>query len=97
MGSLEGQPRWYNHDDWQLLKTDHSYEASKYELDLIANKLNQRSLQPGRESNIVRHFLVHPGIVHSNMTQGMVTLFFDTLKVMLFYVVSSSHRFLATR
>ena len=88
MGSLEGQPCWYDHDDWQLVKTDHSYEASKYEIDLIASTLNQRSLLPGGESKIVRHFVVHPGILHSNMTNGMVYAFFDTLKIVLFYIVS---------
>lgn len=85
---MEGQPCWYSRDDWQLVKTDHSYEATKYQIDLIASKLNQRSLEPGGESDIVRHFLVHPGIVHSNMTNGMVYAFFDTLKVILFYIVS---------
>lgn len=92
--SLEGQPCWYDHDDWQLVKTDHSYEGTKYQIDLIASKLNEQSLLPGGESNVVRHFLVHPGIVHSNMTNGMVYVFFDTLKVMLFYIVSTlSHKF----
>lgn len=90
MSSLEGRPCWYDRDDWQLVKTDHSYEGSKYEIDLIFSKLNQRSLLPGGESNAVRHFLVHPGVLHSNMTNGMVYVFFDTIKVLLFYIVSLS-------
>ena len=91
MSSLEGQPCWYDHDDWQLVKTDHSYEGTKYQIDLIASRLNQRSFASGGESSVVRHFLVHPGIVHSNMTKGMVYVFFDTLKVILFYIVSTYH------
>ena len=71
------------------MKTDHSYEGTKFQIDLIASKLNERSLLPGGESDVVRHFLVHPGIAHSNMTNGMVYAFFDTLKVVLFYIVSS--------
>ncbi|KIP09853.1 hypothetical protein PHLGIDRAFT_102186 [Phlebiopsis gigantea 11061_1 CR5-6] len=84
--SLEGQPCWYDHDDWQLVKTDHSYEGTKFQIDLIASKLNERSLLPGGEGHVVRHFLVHPGIAHSNMTNGMVYAFFDTLKLILFYI-----------
>lgn len=88
--SLEGQPCWYDSDDWQLIKTDHSYEASKYQIDLVAGKLDQRSRDPGGESNLVRHFIAHPGIAHSNMTNGMVFFFFDMCKVALFWVVSDN-------
>lgn len=92
MSSLEGQPCWYDHDDWQLVKTDHSYEGTKYQIDLIASSLSKRSQQPGGEGNVVRHFIVHPGIAHSNMTNGMVWFFFDTLKVILFYIVRAQNR-----
>lgn len=88
MSSLEAQPCWYDHDDWQLIKTDHSYEGTKYEVDLIACKLSKRSLQPDGEGHAIRHFIVHPGIAHSNMTNGMVFWFLDQLKVILFYIVS---------
>lgn len=91
MSSLEGQPRWYDHDDWQLVKTNRSYEGTKYQIDIIAGKLNQRSFEFGGESDVVRHLLVHPGIVHSNMTNGMVDVFFDTMKVILFYIVSAEN------
>lgn len=91
MSSLEGQPRWYNHDDWQLVKTDHSYEASKYQIDLISSRLAQQSKESEGESSVIQHFLVHPGIVHSNMTNGMINLFFDMCKVMFFYIVSTIH------
>lgn len=84
--SLEAQPCYYDHDDWQLVKTDHSYEGSKYQIDLIASTLTKRSFEHGGEHNSVRHLLVHPGIVHSNMTNGMVDVFFDTMKVLLFYI-----------
>lgn len=90
MSSLEAQPCWYDHDDWQLVKTDHSYEATKYQIDLIASRLAQRSMEPDGEGDIVQHFNVHPGIVHSNMTNGMVNFFFDMCKVLLFYIVSVS-------
>ncbi|KAJ3534524.1 hypothetical protein NM688_g7122 [Phlebia brevispora] len=86
MSSLEGQPCWYDHDDWQLVKTDHSYEGTKYQIDLISSRLAQQSREPNGEGDIVQHYTVHPGIAHSNMTSGMVYFFFDMCKVLLFYV-----------
>ncbi len=98
MSSLEAQP-WYDEDDWQLFKTDHSYEGSKYQIDLIASKLAKRSLEAKGEADAVRHYLVHPGVVHSNMTNGMIFFFFDMCKVILFYIVRflvhSPNRYLA--
>ena len=66
------------------MKTDHSYEASKYEIDLIASNLAEKT----ETQDVVRHFVVHPGIAHTNMTAGMINWFLDMCKLFLFYVVS---------
>jgi len=84
--SVEGQPCWYNHADWQLVKTDHSYEASKYQIDLVAAKLEQRCRESGGEGDVVRHFIVHPGIAHSNMTKDMIWFVLDVCKIALFWI-----------
>lgn len=89
--SLEAQPRWYDHADWQLLKTDHPYEASKYQIDLVASELQRRSLQPGGEANVVRHIIVHPGVVWSNMSKDMVWAIFNVFIGLIFYIVSHCH------
>ena len=88
MSSVEGQPCWHDHDDWQLTKTDHAYEATKYQIDIISARLAQKSTESGGESDVVRHYNVHPGIVHTNMTNGMVWFFLDMCKLLLFYIVS---------
>ncbi|KAI0347014.1 hypothetical protein BDW22DRAFT_485718 [Trametopsis cervina] len=84
--SLESQPRWYDRDDWQLVKTDHAYEASKYQIDLVAGKLDKISRQQGGEGDVIRHMIAHPGVSHSEMTRGMVSYVTDICKILAFYV-----------
>lgn len=87
MSSLEAAPYAYSRDDWQCLKTDMSYEASKYQIDLIATKLHMRSLEESSEPPI-RHLLVHPGIAESNMSKDLVFSIIEYLKLAIFYFVS---------
>ncbi|KAI0698879.1 hypothetical protein BC835DRAFT_1268627 [Cytidiella melzeri] len=84
--SLEGQPCWYDHEDWQLLKTDHAYEGSKYEIDLVASELQRRSLRSDEGGKVVRHFIVHPGVVWSNMSNEMIWSFLNVAIGIVFYI-----------
>ncbi|KAK7696595.1 hypothetical protein QCA50_001253 [Cerrena zonata] len=86
MSSLEAAPYAYSRDDWQCLKTDMSYEASKYQIDLIATKLHMRSLEESSDPPI-RHLLVHPGIAESNMSKDLVFSIIEYLKLAIFYFV----------
>lgn len=88
MSSLEASPLAYNRDDWQCIKTDMSYEASKYEIDLIATQLHLRSLEESPEPPI-RHLLLHPGIAESNMSKDLVFSVLEYLKLAIFYLVSN--------
>ncbi|KAL4241180.1 hypothetical protein ABKN59_000119 [Abortiporus biennis] len=83
--SLESSPEDFSLEDWQLLKTYHSYETSKYEIDLVAHRLALQSQKD--ESSAVRHYIIHPGISHSNAAHDLVpTEIFNWFKVLLFYV-----------
>ncbi|CAL1702097.1 unnamed protein product [Somion occarium] len=86
MSSLEASPAAYNHDDWQCIKSTLSYEASKYEIDLIATRLSLLASSIGRDSPF-RHILVHPGISESNMTKDLVYSFLEIIKLFVFYIV----------
>lgn len=86
--SLEAQPCWYSHDDWQLLKTNHAYEGSKYEIDLVSSELQRRGQEAGGDSNAVRHITVHPGVVWSDMSKDMVWSIFKVFIGLAFYLVS---------
>ncbi|KZT27062.1 NAD(P)-binding protein [Neolentinus lepideus HHB14362 ss-1] len=80
--SLEGHRSSLDLDDYQLLRTDHSYEASKYQAELIGIHLSRQTAAEGK----IRHLVVHPGVVHTNVFAAALTWFTDTLKILAFYV-----------
>lgn len=86
--SLEAQPCWYDRNDWQLLKTDHAYESSKYEIDLVSSELQRRGHEPGGEAEIVRHITIHPGVVWSDMSKDMVWSALNIFIGFALYIVS---------
>ncbi|EJD00851.1 uncharacterized protein FOMMEDRAFT_21336 [Fomitiporia mediterranea MF3/22] len=83
MSSLEANPACYDPEDWQLVRNARSYEASKYQIDLLAGWFEQRQQRAlsvsdkKREAGFkdgnantqvpVRHFLFHPGVVRTNI------------------------------
>lgn len=86
--SLEGHRSSLDLDDYQLLKTEHSYEATKYQTELIATHLSRHTASEGR----IRHFVSHPGVVHTNVFSAALTWFTDALKILAFYIVSYAFR-----
>lgn len=89
--SLEAT-HFYRPDDWQLVETDHSYEASKYQTDLVASHLENQALQLEEQTNRpakVRHFLVHPGCVSTGIAENMLHPILVYLMGAALYLVSS--------
>ncbi len=80
MSSLDAEPEFDPSDDWQLTKTMHSYQASKFQIELIAAELERRTLEAqetGRASNMselvaphgeIHHLVVSPGVTATNMS-----------------------------
>ncbi|KAJ7477218.1 hypothetical protein B0H11DRAFT_2234688 [Mycena galericulata] len=48
--SMEASPKFYDEADWQLVKTEHSYESVKYQIDLIATTLDHQAQQDSSTS-----------------------------------------------
>lgn len=90
MSSLEASPSLYDPDDWQLIKTEHSYESSKYQIDLIATNFDRRALEQisGEAAVKVRHVVVQPGIVSTNIDNALTGSFLNFFKLLAFYIVS---------
>ncbi|OSD03881.1 hypothetical protein PYCCODRAFT_1434279 [Trametes coccinea BRFM310] len=79
MSSLDAEPSFDLDQDWQLTKTLHSYNASKFQIELICAELERRTLEAeaGRAPAMpeviaphgeVRHYIVSPGITSTNMS-----------------------------
>ncbi|KAG8944966.1 hypothetical protein FRC04_001318 [Tulasnella sp. 424] len=95
--SSEAMPQAFDIDDWQLLKTDQSYEGSKYQVDVVATLANSNVLYDedgySRPLDIVdetrpRHFVVGPAVTASELfTAKMVgAIFWTYLMYAVFYI-----------
>ncbi|KAG8998562.1 hypothetical protein FRB94_006772 [Tulasnella sp. JGI-2019a] len=64
--SLDAFPRCFDIDDWQSLKSNRSYEGTKYATDLVVMQLNKRAISQATPNSSAgegpRHILIHPGI-----------------------------------
>ena len=75
VSSIEARASFYDPKDWQLIDNDHSYEASKYQIDLLAGCLEAQQAKQLVSSPVekddslmpIRHFLTHPGVVMSGI------------------------------
>ncbi|KAG6829684.1 hypothetical protein H0H92_003802 [Tricholoma furcatifolium] len=84
--SLEASPAYFDPEDWQNKSTEHSYEATKYQIDLISTRLDQLSLQRPA-SRRIRHFITHPGVCSTNVANALIGPVLDMCKLLAFYIV----------
>jgi len=89
MSSLEASPLFYEREDWQLIKSEYSYAATKYQIDLIATHLDARAVEetPGSTAVKVRHLIVQPGVVVTSMSSHLVNSMTDPIRLLCFYLV----------
>jgi len=82
--SLEASPDFYDSEDWQLTKTGHSYECSKYQIDIIVTNLDRMALN-SNEGKPIRHFVSEPGVCSTSIALALASGIFDYIKLFLFY------------
>ncbi|KAG2119161.1 NAD(P)-binding protein [Suillus discolor] len=85
MSSHESNPIYYDPTDWQLVKTAHSYESSKFQMDLIAHRLDQVSLQDS-DTLPTRHMIVLPGVAGTNIASALLDTFSSLCMFFAFYL-----------
>ncbi|KAG1847544.1 NAD(P)-binding protein [Suillus subalutaceus] len=85
MSSHESSPIYYDPTDWQLVKSAHSYESSKFQIDLIAHQLDQASLQ-GSDKLPTRHLTVLPGVAGTNIANALLGTFSSMCMFLSFYL-----------
>ncbi|KAJ8587649.1 hypothetical protein M405DRAFT_821239 [Rhizopogon salebrosus TDB-379] len=86
MSSHEANPIFYDPSDWQLTKTAHSYESSKFQMDLIAHQLNQASLREESDELPVRHLTVLPGVAGTNIANVLLGTLSSIGMLLAFYI-----------
>ncbi|KAG0698853.1 NAD(P)-binding protein [Suillus ampliporus] len=85
MSSHESSPIFYDPADWQFVTSAHSYESSKFQVDLIAHQLDQASLQ-GSDGLSTRHLIVLPGVVGTNIASALLGTFTSICMILAFYL-----------
>ncbi|EGO27194.1 hypothetical protein SERLADRAFT_333162, partial [Serpula lacrymans var. lacrymans S7.9] len=86
MSSHESTSQFYDPEDWQLVNTTHSYESSKYQMDMISLHLDRRALRQAGGSTNIRHFTVLPGVVGTNIAQVLIGRFMTITMYFTFYI-----------
>ena len=92
MSSIEASPTYYNPEDWQCKATSHSYENTKFEIDLIATFLDRLSLQDSTHKRS-RHFIAQPGVCSTSISKALIGPVLDLIKLFFFYVVRDMYSF----
>lgn len=112
MTSVEAEPSCYDPADWQLIKNERNYQASKYQMDLLVGYFELRQYQgkgdlpPSSHLNgttvpvggsddedegaepPIRHLLVHPGVVKTNIAGASLNnAFLEMLAQLTFIIV----------
>ncbi|KAI6046467.1 NAD(P)-binding protein [Pisolithus marmoratus] len=73
LSSHEATSEFYDPNDWQLINDDHSYQSSKYQLNLLALRLDQEATEhPIPGTPVVRHFSALPGIAGTNIASALL-------------------------
>jgi len=93
--SLAASPS-YESEDWQLIKTEQSYESSKYQIDLMATHLDFRArkvLDENPASHPVRHFISEPGVCSTNIAIALAAPGVRFMEVCLCYLVGQVSSF----
>lgn len=92
MSSIEADPTCYDPEDWQLVRNPKSYEASKYQMDLLVGWFEQQQqlkISEGEGAKVpVRHFIFHPGVVRTNIAvKSLNSVVLDYCMQLSFFIV----------
>ncbi|KAF8583988.1 hypothetical protein K439DRAFT_1389992 [Ramaria rubella] len=86
LSSLDAIPEDYDPKDPQLRQAKFSYQASKYQIDLLCAELARIAIPQNNEIRM-SHLLVHPGVCHTSMTDSVLNFALTFLKILSFYVI----------
>lgn len=68
------------------MTTEHSYESSKYQIDMIATHLDRRAIESGKAGK-ARHIVTQHGVANTNISAALINAFLEIFKILSFYMV----------
>lgn len=84
MSSLESSPIHYDPADWQLLNTPDAYALSKFQMDILATRLDMFACE---RNTPVRHVVVQPGVCATNIVGSILNGFTSIAMMLAFWLV----------
>ncbi|KIL00464.1 hypothetical protein PAXRUDRAFT_821662 [Paxillus rubicundulus Ve08.2h10] len=87
VSSHESSSEFYDPRDWQLVKSRHSYECSKYQMNQISLHLDRRATHSQVDGKpTVRHFTVLPGVAGTNIASALLGTISSMCMFVTFYI-----------
>ena len=91
ISSHEASSEFYDPKDWQLIKSEHSYQCSKYQMNMLSLYLDREAVRGQLDDTpAIRHFISYPGVAGTNIATAMLGTFTSLCMFATFYIVSSS-------
>ncbi|KAL1747740.1 hypothetical protein HDZ31DRAFT_60920 [Schizophyllum fasciatum] len=86
--SGEAAPHLFDPNDLQLTKTDRSYGSAKYQIQLIAGRLDREALTKARNfpPKRTRHLVSDPGVCYTKVAAVLTNPVMETFQCWLYYV-----------
>lgn len=89
ISSHEASSEFYDPKDWQLVKTEHSYECSKYQMNMISLHLDREAIRGQLDCTpAVRHLTAYPGVAGTSIATALLGTFRTLCMFAAFYIVS---------
>ncbi|KAF8845589.1 NAD(P)-binding protein [Paxillus ammoniavirescens] len=87
VSSHESSSEFYDPKDWQLVKSRHSYECSKYQMNQISLHLDREATRNQVDGKpTVRHFTVLPGVAGTNIASALLGTISSMCMFVTFYI-----------
>lgn len=88
MSSVDALPAYDPINDWQLTKTNASYQGSKSQIDLMTMELARSHVERSDDDAAIEHILVTPGITATKMAAELLRPYIlELLMLFFFYIV----------
>lgn len=89
ISSHEASSEFYDPKDWQLVKSEHSYECSKYQMNMISVHLDRGAIRDQLDGTpAVRHLTAYPGVAGTSIATALLGTFKTLCMFASFYIVS---------
>ncbi|KAF8121340.1 NAD(P)-binding protein [Boletus edulis] len=87
ISSHEASSEYYDPKDWQLVKSEHSYECSKYQMNMISLYLDRQATRGQRDGKpTVKHSIAYPGVAGTSIATALLGTFSSLCMFAAFYI-----------